>query len=309
VEAGHDPATMTSLAAAVTVENTRVALRVIYARQGERRTQHIAGIAGVALMIARHWLALPHQDCEVLRRLARNLRPNHDGLAPRNEARLAQLNNPRRLNMLLALPETLAARVRCAGLPTATLAQTLQTAVAVELFLMTGLRIANVAELEIGRTLLLRDKGGIDILIPRESVKNRTPFTADLPGASTRLLREYLKVYRPLLGDAASPWLFPGARPGTHKSTSALRAQVTKAVAGVVGVAWNPHLFRHLLAHLELDENPGADGLVTRALGHKRADTTRAHYAGFQTKAAIRQHDELVLRRRAATQAGRKGRR
>lgn len=309
MEAGQDPATLTALAAAVTVENARVALRIIYARQGERRTQHVAGIAGVALMIARHWLGLPHPDCEVLRRLARNLRPDHEGLAPRNEARLAQLNNPRRLDMILALPDTLAARVRRASPPTASLAQTFQTAVVVELFLMTGLRIANVVELEIGRTLLLRDRGGMDILIPRESVKNRTPFTADLPWPSARLLQEYLKVYRPLLGDAASPWLFPGARPGTHKSTSALRAQVTKAMAGVAGVAWNPHLFRHLLAHLELSENPGADALVTRALGHKRADTTRAHYSGFQTKSAIRQHDELVLRRRAATQAGRKGRR
>ena len=77
-------------------------------------------------------------------------------------------------------------------------------------------------------------------------------------------------------------------------------------MAGVAGVAWNPHLFRHLLAHLELSENPGADSLITRALGHKRADTTRAHYSGFQTKAAIRQHDELVLRRRSAMQGGRK---
>ncbi|MBR0661937.1 tyrosine-type recombinase/integrase [Neoroseomonas oryzicola] len=308
VEAGQDPAAMTSLAGAVTVENARAALRIIYARQGERRTQHIAGIAGVALMIARHWLALPHQDCETLRRLARNLRPEHEGLAPRNEARLAQVNEPRRLDMVLALPNTLAGRVRRAGPPTVTLAQTFQTAVAIELFLMTGLRIANVTELEIGRTLLLRERGGIDILVPRESVKNRTPFTADLPWVSARLLREYLKVYRPLLGDAASPWLFPGARPGTHKSTGALRDQVTKAMAGVAGVAWHPHLFRHLLAHLELSENPGADALVTRALGHKRADTTRAHYSGFQTKSAIRQHDELVLRRRAGMQAGRKGR-
>lgn len=309
VEAGRDPAAMTSLAAAVTVENARAALRIIYARQGERRTQHIAGIAGVALMIARHWLVLPHQDCETLRRLARNLRPEHEGLAPRNEARLAQINDRRRLDKVLMLPVTLAGRVRRAGPPTVTLAQTFQTAVVIELFLMTGLRIANVAELEIGRTLLLRERGGIDILIPRESVKNRTAFTADLPSAPARLLREYLKVYRPLLGDAASPWVFPGARPGTHKSTAALRAQVTKAMAGVTGVAWHPHLFRHLLAYLELSENPGADALITRALGHKRADTTRSHYSGFQTKAAIRQHDELVLRRRADIQATRKGRR
>ena len=123
-------------------------------------------------MLARHWVRLPHADCEALARLARNLRPLQEGLAPRNEERLAQLNEPRRLDMVLLLPDTLAARVRRAGPPTVTLAQNFQTAVVVELFLMTGLRIANVAELEIGRTLLLRENGGIDILIPRESVKN-----------------------------------------------------------------------------------------------------------------------------------------
>ena len=307
VEAGHDPGAMTSLAAVVTVEHARAALKTVHRRQGERLTQHLAGIAGLILMLARHWVGLPHQDCETLCRLARNLRPLQEGLAPRNEDRLAQLNDPRRLDMVLMLPETLSARVRRAGSPNLTQAHAFQTAVAVELFLMTALRIANVTEMEIGRTLLLRENGGVDILIPREDVKNRTPFTADLPRPAARLVREYIKAYRPLLGDAASPWLFPGALPGTHKSTAALRAQVTKAMAGVAGVAWHPHLFRHLLAHLELSENPGADGLVTRALGHKRADTTRAHYSGFQTKAAIRLHDDLVLRRRTAVLAGRKG--
>lgn len=153
------------------------------------------------------------------------------------------------------LPETLAARVRRSGAPTARLAQTVQTALAIEIFLMTGLRIANVAELEIGRTLILRGGGGVEIQIPRESVKNRAAFAADLPAPSARLLREYLRTYRPLVGDAASPWLIHGARPGTQKSTAAVREQVTKAMASVAGVARHPHLFRHLLAHLQLSEN------------------------------------------------------
>lgn len=303
VEAGHDPAGMTSLASVITLEHARAGLRVVHARQGGAKTQHLAGMAGVVLSLARHWVGLPHQECDALRRLARNLRPDQEGLAPRNEARLAQLNDRRRLDAVLLLPEVMEARVRRAGAPTVRRAHALQTAVAVELFLMTGLRIANVAELQLGRTMVLRPDGGIDILIPREGIKNRTSFTADLPKETARLLHRYIKHYRPLLGDAASPWLFPGSREGAHKSTSALRDQVTKAMARVAGVAWHPHLFRHLLAYLQLDENPSADGLVTRALGHKRADTTRMFYSGFQTKSAIRQHDALVLRRRGAIRA------
>lgn len=307
VESGQAPEQMTQLAQVVTIQHARAALRVVYERQGQRPSQHVAGIAGVVLMLARHWLKLPHDECDALRRLARNLRPIQEGLAPRNEQRLEQLQDPRRLDEVLRLPETLAARVRRSGKVTERLAHNFQTAVAIEVFLMTGLRIANVAELSIGQTLILREDGGVAILIPRESVKNRAAFSAELPRPSSQLLREYLKTYRPLLGDASSCWLFPGDQPGTHKTTGALRAQVVKAMEGVAGVAWNPHLFRHLLAQLQLTANPGADGLVTRALGHKRADTTRQHYAGFQTRSAIRLHDELVLKHRSTLSLGKTG--
>jgi hypothetical protein len=295
-EAGEDPTAMTSLSAVVTCDHASRALRVIYERSGARKTSHLHQMAGLVLVLARHWVKLDSGAVDQLRRLARNLRPDPVGLSPRNEARLAQIHDRGRLQAVLTLPQRIAARVAGAGEPTVVLARLHQTAVAIELFLMTALRIKNVSELEIGRTLLMR-KDGADILIPASEMKNRASFAADLPDRSARLLRQHLDRYRPLLGDPKSPWLFPGARPGTRKTTEALRTQVTKAMAQMAGVQWNPHLFRHLLAHLQLEQDAGADGIVTRALAHKRADTARQHYSGFQTRAAIRQHDELVLRR------------
>lgn len=300
VEAGEDPATMTCLAEVVTLGHARRALKVIYDRGGEKPSHHVAQMAGLVLILARHWVKLPRETVEQLQRLANNLRPDPVGLAPRNEERLAQLRDPARLQAVLTLPERIARKGAGAGTPTVALARLMQTAVTIELFMMTGLRIKNLSELEIGRTLVLRADGGADIIIPASEVKNRTPITADLPTASARLLRRYIDTYRPLLGEAKSAWLFPGAKPGTRKTTEGLRAQVSKAMGRLAGVHWHPHLFRHLVAFLQLEEDAGADGVVTRALGHKRADTTRMHYAGFQTRAAIRQHDELVLRRRGA---------
>lgn len=300
VEAGEDPATVTCLAQVVTLAHARRGLKVIYERGGQQRTHHVAHIAGLLLILARHWVKLPRDEVEELRAIARNLRPEPIGLAPRNEARLVQVQDPARLQAVLTLPMRVAKKVNRAGAPTVVLARLMESAVAVELLLMTGLRIRNLAELEIGRTLLLRPDGGANIIIPASEVKNRTPITVDLPAESAQLLRRHIDRYRPLLGEAKSAWLFPGARPGTRKTTEALRSQVSKAMAQLAGVHWHPHLFRHLLAFLQLDADPRADGIVTRALGHKRADTTRLHYAGFQTKAAIRLHDELVLGRRLA---------
>lgn len=300
VETGMEPAKMTCLAQVVTLAHACSALKVIYERGGARKSHHVAQMAGLVLILARHWVKLPHEELEELRSIAKHLRPDPMGLAPRNEQRLAQLRDPARLQAVLTLPTRIAKKVARAGAPTVALARLMETAVAIELLVMTGLRIKNLAGLEIGRTLFLTKDHGANIIISAAEVKNSVPITASLPAESVRLLRQHIDRYRPLLGEAKSAWLFPGAKPGTRKTTEALRAQITRAMAKLAGVHWHPHLFRHLLAHLQLDENPGADGVVTRALGHKRADTTRMHYAGFQTKAALRQHDELVMRRRGA---------
>jgi integrase len=310
VEAGENPAEMTSLAAVVTPEHARCALRVVWERRGRKATAETAQIASLVISIARHWAGLDSDDIARLGRLAAAMRPNRAGLAERNERRLAQLKDPGRLDEVLTLPERIAGEVRRAGPPTKRLAQEFQTAVAVELFLMTGLRISNVAGLRIGETLLLGHDGSVSIRISAAEVKNRVPLHCDLLAPSATLLRRYLTDYRPLLGDPSSPWLFPGNRPGRPKTEDAFREAVTRAMARRCGVSWHPHPFRHLLAELQLDDNAGADGVVTRALGHKHGDTTRLHYAGFQSARALRLHDELVLRRRASAKpARRRGRR
>jgi len=265
-------------------------------------------MADLALMLARHWIKSSEAEVGVMRRLARQLRPDSIGLAERNAARLAQLNDTRRMDAVLTLPIVLSAEARKAGQPTVHLARQFQTAVAVEIFLMTGLRVQNVAGLEIGRSLLLRDDGGVDFQIPREEVKNNMPIAADLPAECSAMIRRYVQLYRPLLGEPNSRWLFTGAKPGTHKTTAGLREQVTTAMSRRCGVRWHPHLFRHLMAHLLLEQDPGADGIVTRALAHKRIETARESYSGYQTKSAIRRHDELLLRRRAAILGNGKGR-
>ena len=61
----------------------------------------------------------------------------------------------------------------------------------------------------------------------------------------------------------------------------------------------NPHLFRHLGAHLFLERHPGSYEEVRRFLGHKKIDTTIENYAGMETAAAVRRFDDVILERRA----------
>lgn len=300
VETGDDPATMTCLAAVVTPVHAERVLRVVYARNGGRITAHLSQLAALALMIARHWLRLGQDDIEALRDLSRSARPSTEGLAPRNIERLAQLDDAGRLDAVLMLPTDIAARVRRAGPPTVRLARLMQTAAAMEILLGTAMRIGNLAALAIGDSLRLRQDGGIDILIAAVQVKNRVPLTCSITGHSAVLVRRYIQEYRPLLGDPSAPWLFPGQRPGMAKTTEALGSQISRAMAQLAGVQWNVHAFRHLAAKVLLEENPGNDGVVTRALGHKRADTARQYYSGFATAAAIRRYDTLLLAQRAA---------
>ena len=49
------------------------------------------------------------------------------------------------------------------------------------------------------------------------------------------------------------------------------------------GLVMNPHLFRHLGAHLFLERHPGSYEEVRRVLGHKNIDTTIENYAGLET--------------------------
>jgi integrase len=64
------------------------------------------------------------------------------------------------------------------------------------------------------------------------------------------------------------------------------------------GLAWNPHLFRHLSAKLILDDNPGAYEIVRRVLGHRSIETTTSFYCGHEAAAAARHYDEVILKLR-----------
>jgi integrase len=170
-----------------------------------------------------------------------------------------------------------------------------QIAVAITILTFAPIRLNNLANLDIERNLV-RSGGGkaLHVVIPGEEVKNREPIEHPSPPISVELIIRYLRDFRPYLANAGNTALFPG-KFSSAKRQHVLAAQISRAIFVHPGLKVNPHLFRHIVAKLYLDRNPGAYEVVRRVLGHRSINTTIAFYTGMETAAAARHFDQTIL--------------
>jgi site-specific recombinase XerD len=301
VRQGRAVDTVTGLACLVAdTQTTRMILGFFLARSGDQKTGQILNLAQLLLQIARHWVRVDSERLEALKAMRRRLDPQEAGLRPKNRRRLVQFQDPRNLHSLLALPQRLFDDAKRRSPPDRTAAVQMMLAVALEILFRVPLRMTNLASLDIERHLIRASRGpeatGL-LVIPAAEVKNRVDLEAELPVSVFRLIDWYLTIYRPLLLDHPSPWLFPG-RPGECKRPDALGAQLSRTVRRLTGLVFHPHLARHLAAQIILDDYPGQYETVRRVLGHRSLQTTVDAYTGLETRQALRQYDEAVLRLR-----------
>jgi integrase len=90
------------------------------------------------------------------------------------------------------------------------------------------------------------------------------------------LVRAWLTGHRPAVD---SPYLFPGATPGGHVTTNAIRGRFSKlcAAAGLAGRQFHPHALRHSFAHMLLEAGNSVD-VVSKCLNHSSSAITEAVY-------------------------------
>jgi integrase len=170
-----------------------------------------------------------------------------------------------------------------------------QTAVAIEILLMTAIRIRNLATLDLDQNIIFPVSGkALYLVVEPEAVKNREPLEFPLAEESIELLERYLREFRSRLAPRVTTALFPrkGGRP---KTTRTLRKQISDTVHCYTGLRMHPHVFRHAVAKLYLDANPGAYEVVRRVLRHKSIDTTIGYYTGLETASAVRHLDKTIL--------------
>jgi integrase len=295
---GRDPGTITSLRDLVEIEAFKDGFRFFIERSGGKATVGICNLARGLKAIARHHLQLDagHLDKmgTLIRHLVRRLDNDGRGLTVKNRARLRLLDDRNNAIALLRLPEKLiGVAVRNPNIRAGALQA--QVAVAVELLLMTALRIGNLVTLDLDQNIIYPGRGkAMHLVIEAQEVKNREPLDFPLPEATIELVEHYLLEFRPRLAPRGSTALFPGDG-GRPKTTRTLRKQITDTVHLYTGLRMHPHLFRHAMAKLWLDANPGAYEIVKLFLGHKSSNTTTLHYTGLETASAVRLFYKTIL--------------
>jgi integrase len=302
VASGMPVDTLRSIAILVRPDNLERALRFLYARAGHRVYHLMFRVALRARSIGAH-AGLPKQDLaridSILASVRRELSPEY-GLTRKNRSLLTHFDDPAFVDRLLTFPQQLIQAAKNASNKRHA-ASRARDAVAVELLLMCGMRLSNLASLRVGETIRKvgerRDAYWV-VDLPAEQVKNRQPLRFRLPADSGRLIEWYLTNWHGYWCGPGVPWLFP-AKDGEHVDPRLLTISIKRRARGYVGVEITCHQFRHLSSEIFLQAHPLELGVVSQHLGHRKLDTTRTYYAREQTRVATERYHEVLARKRA----------
>lgn len=304
--------TITNLDAMVRPENVERGLRAMLNRKDRRTSKTIYGMAYMLKTIAKHYVRLPAADVAKLDVLCRRLRVRQFGMTEKNRKRLRQFDDGGHAARILHLPAELLAEARREKLSPKRCAMLAETALAIELLLMTALRIKNLAGLHLDRSIewsrATRD-GVCHLIVESDQVKNGQHLEFELDDETTALLRTFAEQYRPLLVPAPSRWLFSRRDADEPVSTTVLSQRISKTIRQRTGLEVNPHLFRSLGGKLYLDRHPGGYEVVRRMLGHTNMSTTLQSYTGLESTSAAKHFDRTIRSLRDSMEAPRSRRR
>lgn len=295
VNSGRDPDGLRSLSDIVAVEAVKEAMRYRLKQHKGRVTQYDRSIADTVIQIARDWLRVDGRHLDKLCHMRRQLGPQRHGLSERSRAALRQFNSEHNQRLILELPDKLMCEAIRDDQGSRGRAVTAQKAVAVELLLAAPMRIGNLVKLRTDQHLHWPSGSErlMYVTIPGCEVKNGHELAFALSRHTTDLIDQYLSRFRPRLVDGANPWLFPGVS-GGHKNVFALSSQIQGTVFDWTGLRLTPGQFRHLVAKLIIDAEPGAYELVRLLLGHRRLQTTIWTYKAIEVGDGMARYDRIL---------------
>ncbi|MEJ6595111.1 site-specific integrase [Parasphingorhabdus sp.] len=289
---GVDPATITSIARLVEVNNFKLILYFHMERAGGKTSAGVAQIATCLRNVARHYVKVDEEHDRKMSALCKRVSVQTGGLTAKNRERLRPFDDQELVRQFLCLPDTIRQHVERDKRAPAQKAVLAQVAAAIALLQATPIRIANVCAIDIHRHLKPQRKE-VHLVISESETKNRHPVDFNIPEYALDILRWYMAEYRPHLMREPTDALFPG-RNGKHKSGHTLGLQIKKTVFEFTGHTFNVHLFRHFAGKVFLDQQPGNYEVVRQVLGHKRLDTTTGFYSGAEAKQASAMFNDVV---------------
>jgi integrase len=283
----------------VTPEMFKRGMRWFWERNGCKTSKHLGEIAWTIRNYAVKHLEADEETIAFYAKSLKSLRVPQLGLSDKNQAAMAQFDDPRIVEKFVSLPPLLwskAESIRKAA-STNRIAKKahllIQSAVAIEILTFAPMRLSNLQGLRLDEHLNWMGQRA-RISIPRQQVKNNQALEYLLPESLSKRIKDYLSNHREYLGDSDSPYLFPG-RSGHPKDCSALRNQIRNTLWNEAAIKLTPHQFRHAAAKILLDTKPGYYEVVRKVLGHKSLTTTYNHYAGAETQAAINLYDDVII--------------
>ena len=293
------PDQIVSLATLVDPANVKRILTAMFKPGKPQPTDYMRGMAITLKALAEHWVKVSPADLAELKRLQSKLGSTKAGLKDKNRLLVRQLDDPRILEQLLALPDTLRKQVQTRRLSPSRRLQKIQIALAIDLLLAAPIRLANLAGLRLQEQVVWptgRD-GTVFLIFRDDEVKNEQPLEYELPAHVRASLHDYLDRYRGPIVPRDERALFVRGD-GSPLNAAVLRDGITKATQRELGIKITPHQFRHLAAKIVLDTHPGAIVMVKELLGHKSFKTTANAYAGLRTREAAREYDKLLTAHR-----------
>jgi integrase len=267
-----------------------------------KSTAYTHGLAAALVRVAAEWVkpgdAVVTELKQVLKRL-RKKAPLPPGLTSKNKELLRHVDDLAVLGKLLNLPDELWREVKRAKIWDFRTLATAQVAIATELLLHVPLRVQNLVDLRFGVHLFLSDspRAVSSLEIQPEDVKNDEPLEFDIPTALAKWLIEYRDRMAPKALGRRPEYVFVNPD-GSQKTADGVSNLISRAIMRKVGIRMTPHQYRHVVAKLILDEEPGAFELVKQTLGHKSQKHTVRSYTGIDRRRALRHHQKLIDRMR-----------
>jgi integrase/recombinase XerD len=164
-----------------------------------------------------------------------------------------------------------------------------------------AIRRKNLAEIELGKHLMKRDRGW---RLEFDDMKGKTDYEAAWPCELVAPLERYLAHYRPILlaGDArrrrADQHLWVGAG-GVAMCDDALAYRFRIRTEEAFGISINMHTFRHIAATFVATEKPDAVAVIAGLLSHAGHSTAEKYYNKANALAAVGLfHQEMSDQRR-----------
>ena len=240
---------------------------------------------------------LTDADLAQVRKLAGRVPKAKGGFPRKTRERLAAFDDERVLRDFYRLPQVLwreAAEFVKADKPRQARAKA-KYAIALAILLIKPLRISELASLDF-RGDFRRDRKGriVGLFIPGERTKTGVPIEAAIDATFGRRIAEYFERFvHPVAVGVTS--LFPRQETG-HVSGAELSQGIAREVQRHLGIKFNSHLARALVATIILDADPDAVAIAQRMLEHTHVDTTIRHYGMQRGRAAQRQYEQFLAR-------------